>query len=332
MIQALARAAALLPVLALTLGAQAQSSVTAYGLLDMSAGQFQSAGSLKTWRAESGGMSTSHLGFKGSEDLGGGVSANFAIEQYLRLDSGAAGRFDGDGFWARNAYVSLQGSFGQTRLGRNTTPLFTATRLFNPFGDSFGFSPSIRHYFAGAILGDSAWNNSVSFSVQNARGVNFNLMAGLGEGNGPGRNLGANMVFIDGPIGLGLAVQQVKNGLLATPAGFRKQDTWQLGGSYDLGAARLFAQIGDLQTVADTNAHVKLYQLGVTVPFELGRLLGSYGRARDTGPATTTRETLSLGFDYYLSKRTDVYGVLMNDKATGLSTGNTVAAGMRMRF
>jgi len=328
----LVRAATLIAGAALAHAAQAESSVTAYGLMDMSVGQFQAAGGSRVWRADSGGMSTSHLGFRGSEDLGGGVRANFAIESFLRLDSGAAGRFGADSFWSRNAYVSLQGAFGQTRLGRNTTPLFVSTLRFNPFGDSFGFSPSIRHYFAGALLGDSAWNNSISFLTRNSRGVNFNLITGLGEGNGVGRNLGGNLVFDDGPLALTFAAQQVKNTAGALPAGFLKQDALQVGAAYNFGPVRLFGQFGAVETQAAANLNYKLYQLGAALPIGTGALLGSYARARTTSPGGLTRETLSLGYDHFLSKSTDVYAVFMNDQASGLATGRTLAGGLRLRF
>ncbi|HEV7915599.1 MAG TPA: porin, partial [Albitalea sp.] len=84
--------------LCIAFGAQAQR-VQVYGLLDMAAGSFHNAGAAKTWRADSGGMSTSYLGVGGSEDLGGGLRARYAIEHFLRLDNGLAGRVDGDPFW-----------------------------------------------------------------------------------------------------------------------------------------------------------------------------------------------------------------------------------------
>jgi len=94
----------------------------------------------------------------------------------------------------------------------------------------------------------------------------------------------------------------------------------------------LFAQIGDVRTEAATDARVKLYQLGVAVPVGLGRVLGSYGEARASAPVSSARKTLSLGYDYNLSKSTDIYGVVMNERATGLSAGNSVAGGLRLRF
>jgi predicted porin len=313
--------------------AQAQSSVSVYGLMDMSAGQFQAAGAEKVWKAESGNMTTSFLGFKGTEDLGGGLKARFQIEHFLRLDAGAAGRYNGDAFWARTAFVGLQGAFGASSLGRNTTPLFVSTLLFNPFGDSFGFSPSIRHWFLGAVAGDTGWSNSLAYNSPKYGGLSVNLLGNLGEGaaGAQGKNLGGNLLYFGGPFAATLAWQQVRNGGL--PVGATKQDAFQLGGSYDIGAAKLFLQVGHIKTEAATDTKTRLYEFGATVPVGLGRLLASYGHAKASATAAgVTLKTLSLGYDHNLSKNTDVYAVYMNDRATALDTGNTFAAGIRLRF
>lgn len=316
--------------------AHAQSSVSVYGLMDASVGQFQPAGSEKVWRAESGTMTTSFLGFKGTEDLGGGLKARFLIEHFLRLDSGSAGRFGADTFWARSAFVGLQGSFGSAQIGRNTTPLFVATLAFNPFGDSFGFAPSIRHWYAGgvgALAGDSGWSNSLAYVSPKFGGFSLSLLGNLGEGaaGATGKNTSFSASYGGGPFGATLAWQQVKNGGL--PAGADKQDAWQLGAAYDLGVARLFAQAGAVKTDTAVDVQTRLYQLGASVPVGAGKLLASFGKARqEVGAASSTRKTFTVGYDYYLSKSTDVYAVLMNDKATNLSTGNTAAVGLRLRF
>jgi predicted porin len=338
----LPRAAAITLGLGLASAAQAQSSVSAYGLMDASFGRFQSAGADKVWKAESGNMTTSFLGFKGSEDLGGGLKARFQIEHFLRLDSGSAGRFTGDAFWARNAFVGLQGAFGSTLLGRNTTPLFVSTLAFNAIGDSFGFSPSIRQVLTPntsqgmlPFFGDTGWSNSVLYSSPSNGAVSFNLIANLGEGaaGATGRNFGGNLFYFGGPFGATAAYQKVKNGAFGTPAGFSSQDTWQLGGSYDLGVAKLYAQYTSVKTKAAVDTDTKVYGIGAAVPLGAGKLLAQYGSAKaDFGGSDRTNKTLTLGYDYNLSKNTDVYAVFMNDKITNVDTGNSIAAGMRLRF
>ncbi|HUG24440.1 porin [Piscinibacter sp.] len=317
--------------------AQAQNQLQIFGLLDMSAGQFQDAGAERVVRVDSGRLSTSFIGFKGSNDLGGGLKSIFAIEHFLRVDRGAAGRFDGEAFWARNAYVGLSGAFGTSVLGRNTTPLFVSTLLFNAFGDSFGFSPSIRQLFAPAVLpffGDTAWNNSLSYASNDNDGFTINLIANLGEGVAgvTGRNHGANLMYFSGPLGATFAWQKVRNGAVGTPPGWAGQTTWQFGASYDLEVAKLFGQVTDVETAAAVSTETRLWSFGTSVPIGPGKVLAQYGHATAKTPVEVEHTTFTLGYDMALSKTTDVYGVFMADKVTGLSTGKTVAAGMRLRF
>ena len=316
----------------------AQSTSTIYGLMDMSVGQFQAAGAQKVWKADSGNMSTSYIGVKGSEDLGGGLRARFAIEHFLRLDQGGAGRFNGDAFWARSAYVGLQGAFGTTVIGRNTTPLFVSTLIFNALGDSFGFSPAIRQLFTPTLLpffGDTAWNNSLAYASPTYNGWSANLLGNVSEGapGSKGRNIGANVLYFNGPLSATAAFQQVKNGAFGTPPGWASQDTFQLGASYDLKVAKLFSQYTNVKTKASANSRTTIYGFGAAVPVtELGRVIVQLNRAKASDTITRTETTLSMAYAYLLSKNTELYAVAMTDRVTGLSTGTTLATGMRLRF
>ena len=86
------------------------------------------------------------------------------VQTCLRPDTGSSGRFDGDGFWMRNANVGIGGSFGSVKLGIACTPLFVSSLLFNPFVDSFGFSPTMHTYFSptGQVAGGTEWSNAVT--------------------------------------------------------------------------------------------------------------------------------------------------------------------------
>jgi predicted porin len=309
---------------AMAAGAQAQSSVQVYGLIDMSAGQFQAAGKAKDKAVQSGNMSTSYFGFKGTEDLGGGLKANFATEGFLRADSGSSGRFNGDAFWARNAYVGLSGDFGGLTLGRNTTSLFVSTLIFNAFGDSFGFSPTIRHYFtSGTVTGDTGWNQSISYSTPNMGGLSAQLQVTGNDGASTGRKTGGNVLYFAGAFAGTVAYQKVKAG---TTNG---STTSHVGASYDLGGAKLYGQYGKVKNDT-TNVGYKLAEVGVAVPVGAGKVLAEYGQLKpDTG---AKRTTITAGYDYGLSKRTDVYGVVMSDKLTGTNTGSTYAVGVRHKF
>ncbi len=319
------RQAAAAGLCVIALGANAQSNVTVSGLLDLSVGQFQAPGGASLKAVESGKMTTSHLGFKGSEDLGGGLSAVFVLEHFLRADTGAAGRFDGDAFWARNAYVGVNGGFGSVHLGRITTSLFVNTLLFNPFGDSFGFSPSIRHYFAsGTTTGDSAWSDSVRYTSPKFGGATLTAHVAAGEGNG-GRNTGVSGLYFGGPLSLSAAWQKAEKG-----ATLADTTTWQLGGAYDFKVAKVFAQYGQVDNDTTRNKY-KITEISAAIPVtQLGKALLQWGQI---DPKTgAKRTTISVGYDHNLSKRTDLYGIYMSDKLSGLSTGNNYGVGIRHRF
>ncbi|MEY4563271.1 MAG: hypothetical protein RLZZ618_2548 [Pseudomonadota bacterium] len=319
--------------LGLSAAAHAQSTVTVYGLVDVAVGQFQAAGQPKNRAVESGNMTTSFLGFKGSEDIGGGVKAVFALEHFFRPDTGEAARFTGDAFWARSAFVGLSGEFGTTALGRQTTPLFVSTLAFNPFGDSFSFSPAIRHYYTDALLGDSGWSNALGYSSNAVNGFSINVLGtdSKNTATSKGRNLGANALYFSKTLSASLAWQDVRD---PVGAAVNKQTTFQLGASYDFGRAKLYGQLGQVKTygtVADEKA--KLYDFGVSVPLGLGEVLAAYGHSKtEFFGSSITNKTLSLGYDHKLSKRSDLYAVYMNDRVTSLESGNTFAVGMRHTF
>lgn len=96
-------------------------------------------------------MTTSQLNFNGSEDLGGGLKAEFALGLFLRADTGEVGRFTGDTFFGRSSYVGLSGSLGTVRLGRQSTGNFLNFLRTNSFGDSPTFGPAFLHTWISAV-------------------------------------------------------------------------------------------------------------------------------------------------------------------------------------
>lgn len=316
----------------------AQSGVQVYGLLDLSIGSFRTSGTQKTVAVDSGNMTTSFLGIKGQEDLGGGLKTVFALAHFLYADKGTAGRFNGDAFWARDAYVGLSGTFGTTTLGRNTTPFFVSTLLFNAFGDSFGFSPAIRQVLTPGLLpffGDTAWNNSLLYRSADNGSVKFSLIGGLGEGGAGayGRNIGANMLYLAGPFAATAAYQEVRNGVFSKPAGFAAQRGLQLGTSYDLSVVKLFGQYTREKTIAQVIQKSDIYGFGGSLPLGAGRALVQYGYAKArAGAYFAKHKTLSMGYEHDLSKTVELYAVYMYDKISNLNAGNTIASGIRLSF
>ena len=112
-----------LAVFAVSGGAMAQSSVTLYGVADAWIGQTSTTNAagtkLKQNKIDSGGFNGSRLGFKGTEDLGGGLKAVFTAEDGYDISTGTS--LQGGALFGRQAFVGLAGGFGQVTLGRHYT-------------------------------------------------------------------------------------------------------------------------------------------------------------------------------------------------------------------
>lgn len=345
------------------LSAHAQSNVSVTGLMDVFAGSLKYAGDERAVTSvNSGGMTTSWVGFKGSEDLGGGTKAHFALTSFLRADTGAYGRFPGnETMWSRDANVGMSGGFGAFSVGRDLAPEFLPTILFNPFGDSFTFSPLILQMnvplfnasgWASSLAGDTGWSNEVIYTTPEFGGLKANLHYQAGEktGNSGKGNAGANLLYFSGPLALTAFVHSVRvNNPLDTPSGnvqpggaiplasgqqATRQTAWMLGGTYDFTVVKAFATYG--QTSHDIDFKDKTLSLGASVPvWGQGKILVALARTRRSGDAvgdSLARQTFSLGYDHALSKRTDLYTVLMNDKITDQKGGTSFGMGIRHSF
>ena len=319
--------------------AAAQTAIL-YGLIDASGSRTKDVDANRQWRLDDGNLQRSFIGFRGSEDLGGGLRAVFRLESYLRVDRGSAGRDNGDPFWAREASVGLSGAFGTTVLGRTETPLYRATINFNPFGESVGFSPSARQYFGarGVVVGDSRWNNSLSYN-NNASDSPLRIMVAANAAEDPpgvptsGRNYGGSIAYITGPFAATIVAERIRNSPLAVPGGFDRQVAIHIGATYDFSIVRVYGQVGRVKTEASVDDQAIMYQLGLAVPIGNSLILASYGNShvKSTVRAVTDRMT-SIGYDYFLSKNTDIYAVAMIEKLTFSSSGNGFAGGVRLRF
>ncbi|BDD93180.1 porin [Pandoraea sp. NE5] len=342
-------------LLAAASSAFAQSNVQLYGEVDEWLGAQQFPSSQRSWQVSGGGMDTSYWGMKGTEDMGGGYKAVFKLESFLRAESGQYGRFQGDTFFARNAYVGVESPYGTVTAGRLTPPLFISTILFNPFVGSYVFSPMIAHVYLGlgtgpsyltdqGVTGDSGWNNAVQYSTPDFNGMSGNVMYALGNSasqNGA-KKWSAQFLYFHGPFAATGVYQYVNfnsaPGDLGSsnpfnPVPFTSQSVGQLGLSYNLKYVKVFGQY--MYTYNDRQEaswHVNTVQGGISVPAGPGSILASYAYSRDGGGLDQTRQTWSFGYDYPLSKHTDIYAAFMNDHISGESTGETYGAGIRTTF
>ncbi|MFP6557198.1 porin [Paraburkholderia sp. B3] len=355
------KASALAAVLAAaSSSAFAQSSVQLYGQIDEWAGVTKFPGDNAAANVGGGGMSTSYFGFKGDEDLGGGYKAVFALESFFRAQNGQDGRFTGDTFFARNAYVGLESPYGTFTAGRLTTQLFVSTILFNPFVDSYTFSPMVYHTYLGlstfptyttdqGVIGDSGWNNAVQYSTPDINGFTGSVMYALGDqaGENGAKKWSVQALYFHGPFAATAVYQYVNfndtpgdidsipinaSGTLLT-TGLKSQGVGQLGLTYDLKYVKFYGQYMYTSNWEQLGSwHVNTAQGGVTVPAGAGTIMASYAYSRDGGGLDQTRQTAAIGYDYPLSKRTDVYAAYMYDHFDNMSSGMTYGAGIRAKF
>jgi len=341
--------------------ASTTSSVSLYGLLDVSAYDKQLSGEHKLKSLQSGAMTTSRWGITGSEDLGGGLRAIFDLSSFIRVDTGASGRNDADPFFARLAYVGLSSDqFGTLRMGRIPTATFLSEVNFGAFLDSTNLGPYVLHTFQAPatqpmITGngflDSAWSNSISYSLPtfaSLPGLAASVQAAAGEGTS-GRRIGAGATYRGDTFGASFTVDNVDHGSLSVGAATaaaaspakpvyiaNKIRTYQGGAYYDFKVVRFWAQANQTTFSSSTVSDLRLrtYALSATVPFGLSNVIAEWAHTNQerAGAAPQKRDTESVGYDYFLSKRTDIYAVVMHDKVTNIGGGTGVAAGLRHRF
>jgi predicted porin len=307
--------------------ASAQSSVTLFGVVDLNARNVKngSAGSIKSLSTD--GNASSRLGFRGVEDLGGGMRAGFWIEGGLGADVGSQGGGNGGlnapANWNRRSTVSLLGGFGEIRLGRDYTPTFWNHTVFDPFGtNGVGSStniispaPTVAPFGTAQTLVRA--NNTIGYFLPAMGGLygQFMVAAGENQGNSAGslgpsgsgnKYIGGRIGYAAGPVNFAVAYGKTEK------AGVMIDDltAFNIAGSWNLGFMTLFGQYHKYEEGA---RELQNYLLGATVPLGAGTFKASYGKTDRTAifSGTTYSERganqLALGYVYDLSKRTALY-------------------------
>jgi predicted porin len=312
-------------------------SVTLFGIVDVYAGRQQLAGRPSTKAVNPGALTTSRWGFTGSEDLGGGLRANFSVVSLFRPDTGLPGRFDGDAFFASRSTVGLSGGFGQVNLGRMNSPLFFALLRFDAH-ELGGQTPTFLHTFPGGqplaapqLVPDSTINNGIQYATPVWGGFSATVHASAAETSGKTKGrTGWSVNYTAGALSIGAAGDSID---APVQPGVRHQTAWMVAGSYDLQSVKLSA-IHQRHEQEGVGNDYQIDSLGASVPLGQSKLMFSWARTQlDRATAVDlTRNTLALTWDYFLSKRTDVYLHGMVDRMSATPRGNTLIAGVRHRF
>ncbi len=315
-----------LAVLGVMMGAaHAQSSVTIYGRIDASLMHNDPFGGVSQWTVDSGTISGSRWGLMGSEDLGGGLKANFNVEQGFAIDDGTAS-VAGQQF-SRQAWIGLSGGFGEFRVGKPWTAYDDVSGAINAMFDS-GFSVENNFFASTGYNANPA--NTIRYSTPTFGGFTAAISHSLDEV----RNIDLSVSSISasysgGPLTVGAGYQVEELG--GTNIKFTR-----LSASYDFGPAVAKVLYGNVKFPA--TAKTNEYSIGVDVP--VGGALtvsAAYGYSKDNAALGSEKRTgFTLGALYALSKRTDAYvGVTDWDGKTGgvKTSGNTkYGFGMRHSF
>lgn len=313
-------------------------AVEVYGLVGAYVGSIKRSGdAASVQQLGGGGLTTSFLGFRGKEDLGGGMQAVYSLEAFFRPDTGEQGRNATDPLFSRNAWVGVEGNLGRLTFGRQTNPTYGVMSRLSPFGSSVVFSPIVLQSFVAAygsnIVGDSVWNNVIQYASPTVNGFRGAVLYGLGEvaGRSGVANIGLHGTFSSGKFMAALSAQRVRVNI-STPL-TAEQDAWLAGASYDFGVAKVYGNAS--HTSIDRGRSTRLLDAGVSVPVSAsGSFLAEAAQSRIDvpGAAELRRTTSSIGYGYRLSKRTDVYAIYSNDKRSNASSAGTKALGIRHAF
>ncbi|MDP1900918.1 MAG: porin [Rubrivivax sp.] len=297
-------------------GALAQSSVTIYGRMNLSAERQDAAGTKTSVLSNN----SSRLGFKGSEDLGGGLRAGFQLEHGFDASTGLPNA----SFWGRQSEVNLSGAFGTVRMGTFTSEAYFATADYISMHNHDTGSSSDALY---AYVGRNT--NKVAYRAPEfVKGMSLELGVSLAE-SVPGREKSYDLAwnYVMGALHLGAGYEE---------NGQAKQ--FAVRALYEMGPLTLGAYVQ-----RDTDGYGVNYgdrtntRVSAAYAFGLSELHLNFGHAGSyDNVANSSADQFTVGYNYNLSKRTKVYTYYtkVSDSAAKVYGGdfNSFALGLRHNF
>jgi predicted porin len=295
-------------------GASAQSSVTLFGIVDTNARFVKNDDTRRRLSLATDGVNSSRLGFRGIEDLGGGLRAGFWLEAGINPDVGSSNlaTTPGNGangvntvtnnqskFFNRRSTVSLISGAGELRLGRDYVPTFWNQTLFDAFGTN-GLGSSLN---VAVLASHVRQDNTIGYFLPAAGPFDI-----AGSYHKQRYSVGNNLNL-----------------------GGETQDVWNVGGSFNFGFLRLmgYYQHDELERGIDQ----KRFSISTVIPMGQSEIRVGYNRAKaDLGATDATVDQIAATYQYNLSKRTAMYGTVsrLNNKdntSLALSGGNPIRAG-----
>ncbi|MCK9516761.1 MAG: porin [Ottowia sp.] len=298
--------------------AVAQSSVTLYGVADAGIGKVKSAGDDRVHMLSSSMMNngTSRLGVRGTEDLGGGLKAGFNFEQGLSLNDGQ-GNLSGGNTWSRAANVWIGGDWGTLTLGRRLNPSYDAEYMWELTGGANYYVAGPTYNYAGQ--GDTRTSSQFMYATPDIGGFSAELAYVAKDDNAGKHKFDVGLMYQQGPIGVGLAINKTKS----------EKTNYSLGGRYSFGqidVAASYARVGDDSTPTRER---RRYTLGAS--YQMNPFTVTLDLARDVRNHTSVNNKKYtngvLEGKYALSKRTFVYAAYLR-----LDGDNNYGLGLRHNF
>jgi predicted porin len=320
--------------------ALAQSSLTIYGIVDLgvtkqnggttnlSGGNGSTGAAGDRWDLRQG--YASRLGFRGTEDLGGGWRAGFQLEDRFMADTGT---IQNSQFWFGRSTVSLGGPFGEVLLGRDFVPAFYVGLAADPFQYNGVGQMASFHMFPGYSAADGSGpiqavrnDNQVNYKTPNLGGFTASLAVSPNEGTRGtlGHAVGGNAEYRTGPLYVGVGFDRTQNNgdghdprlMLATVA-------------YDFGVVKTMIGYGrGRSALLDDSTDVSF---GVNVPVGPGVVHALAARLNPPGGDNTLLK-YAIGYEYFLSKRTSLYADVATAKQQAQTRTTAMDSGVTFRF
>lgn len=314
----------------LAASAFAQSNVTIYGSLDTGVAYVNNLGGGSVARVDQGTMQPDRIGFRGTEDLGGNLKANFQLESGFSTDTGAQTK---SGYlFNRYSTVGLSGDFGAVTLGHMPDIVFDyvgklsdAYQLTNWYLFHPGNLDSLANTYQ--------FDNTVRYTSPTFAGLQVSGMYGFGEvaGNSSsGRNISAGASYVNGPLRASLAYSKLNNraagyagtflqsvGLGSAATVFNSLTTTAAGVGYVIGPVRLNSVYTQVKIALPTNQTPtqKNFDLGAAWRYATADTLNlGYGLSKLEGAHWNT---VSLSNVHAFSKRTELYAQVAYQRAGG---------------
>lgn len=299
----------------------AQSSVTLFGVADTGIGHGSGSLTSRTQLYNQGGNTTSRLGMRGVEDLGGGYAASFWLEAGINIDDGtggnsntnnqASGATSGNAFmFNRRSTLSLSGALGEVRLGRDFTAHYYNRSQIDPFGNVGVGTIQPQVGTIGGVTSTRASNAVSYFLPSGLGGVYGQIQYFFGENasgtptSRDGRGYSSQLGYERGPMKIALAYGRTEYARTATLGDIQVAN---IGATYDFGLLKVFGGYYHDRVERNVELTAKGYSLGTSIPVGAHQFKAAYSAYETDAAGNPHAGKLSLGYVYALSKRTAVY-------------------------